>query len=727
MKFELITEAIDNDERGLIILDNEGTLVFKNKKTDNLFIDEGKNYITLFFEKYIEPKLSNVGFSEFVSFEIENKYIIKIKKILFQGKNYLLIFVEEKENISGEILKECSGFNFFSWKAEIKDLKFHYSVISDGFEKITGYKKEDLIKGKITFTEIVYEKDWPVYEEYLLNVLTGTSSMVEYRIKKKDETIVNLMEQAIPVFDKDGNISEINGFAIEKMIDDSKKSFSNAVFDALNYIEHSIIITDTEGTILYVNPAFTKITGFSYEEAIGENPRILKSGKHDTAFYENLWTTIKTGKIWDGEIINKTKKGDYITQELTITPIQNRFGEILYFLAIIKDITEKQKIERQLYNAQKLEAIGSLAGGIAHSFNNILAGILGYTDILKKRNKDDDEIFPILDKMTEAGEKASKLVSHLLGYARKGKMVNEIINLNSQIKDIVEIISDTAPDNIEIETIFESENSYTIGDPSQIKQVLMNITVNAIEAMPEGGRLTYHLYKRYIEKSNGKIRDLKKEGEYIVIAIEDTGIGIKEEDKNRVFVPFFTTKKQNKSVGLGLSTVYGIMKNHKGHVNFDSKKGLGTIFYLYFPITNKEYKKLEQTDKKNEKINTESRLNKILVVDDDDLIREMLYEVLSDEGYEVLKASDGEEGLEVFNNNMDEISLVILDMKMPKKNGRELFFDMKRIKKDLEVIIITGYTLDNQVQELLDNGASDYFKKPFDISLLLEKIKKYIN
>ncbi len=729
MVIDFYLNILDNDERGIIILDLEGTLVYKNNKTD-LLLRKKENFIEKLFENYIEPLISDLSFSDFKLVFSEDGIEFKAKKVLFQKKIFIFIIFEKRGNQSiaeNKKMETTADSIFFNWQADIKNSRFSYVFISKGFEKITGYKTEDIYKGETSLPELVFEEDWPIYEEYLLNILSHKPSIAEYRIKTRDGKIITLIEQTIPSINQKGDVIKINGFTMKKVAFDDGKIFLNTIFDALKYIRHSIVITDKEGDILYVNQAFTKITGFSYEEAIGENPRILKSGKHDKLFYEKLWATISAGKVWDGEIINKTKKGDFIIQELTITPIQNRFGEIYYYMAIEKDITEKIKLEEQIYQSQKLEAVGLLAGGIAHSFNNILAGILGFTNLLKKRNSEDKEIVKILDKMSLAGERAIKLVSQLLGYARKGKMLKVEIDLEEQIKEVFDLITSTKPENIEMEKIIEEEKAYTIGDPDQIKQVIMNVSINAIQAMPDGGRLTYHLYKRKLRDNNKETLSKLTKGEYFVVAVEDTGIGIKEENRYQVFLPFFTTAEKNNRQGLGLSTVYGIMKNHKGDVVFDSKEGKGSIFYLYFPAVKKSENKDKQgiIKRQNIKVDIKER-GEILIVDDEVLIREMLKEALTESGYSVIQAKDGEEGYNLYKEKKDNILLTIMDLNMPKKNGRELFYEMKKLDKNIKVLIITGYTLNEQVQELLDNGAIDCFKKPFKIPSLLEKVNEVV-
>ena len=289
----------------------------------------------------------------------------------------------------------------------------------------------------------------------------------------------------------------------------------------------------------------------------------------------------------------------------------------------------------------------------------------------------------------------------------------------------MELIASSTPESIRIEKIFETDNCYIKGDPNQIKQAITNVSINAVQSMKNGGILTFCLYEKELKKN--KNRAITNEGKYLVLAIEDTGVGIKEEIKNQIFLPFFSTKKREGQSGLGLSTAYGIMKNHGGFIEFNSKEDEGSIFYLHFP----SFESGEIPNQKKENISFKTEIQKenneaeeILIVEDEDLIREMLKETLIENGYKVIPARDGVEGFKLFNERKDRIFLTILDLNMPRKNGRELFFDMKKLKGDIKVIITTGYTMDGQVQELLDNGAIDYLKKPFEIPTLLKKIER---
>ncbi len=438
-------------------------------------------------------------------------------------------------------------------------------------------------------------------------------------------------------------------------------------------------------------------------------------------------------KFPDSQFLQKTKAESYIgfpimSRDGIVKGIINAFGkekrfddtDIKFFRTVgeiiasefeFQERIEAERVLREeLYQSQKMEAIGRLAGGVAHDFNNILQIILGYLSIIKEKIHDED-IIRQLNIIETSAERASRLTRQLLGFARKGKYVMEPVNLNHIVEDLYKIIRNSFDRIIEIKTILEPNLWITEADPSQIEHAILNLCLNARDAMPHGGVLT-------IETSNTELEVDPQSGKkrYVVVRVRDTGTGMDEETKKRIFEPFFTTKPDG--TGMGLSMVYGIIKNHNGIIDIDTEVGRGATFTIALPVVEREFR-VER------KIETESLRGEgtILVVDDEEFVRDLLTDILTTYGYSVIKASDGREAIDIYLKNRDKINLVILDMIMPKMNGRDAYIELRKINPKLKIVIATGYVEDYVINEMRSLGVNGFLEKPFTPSKIVEVLK----
>lgn len=383
---------------------------------------------------------------------------------------------------------------------------------------------------------------------------------------------------------------------------------------------------------------------------------------------------------------------------------------------------EKKKLEEQLFQAQKMESIGRLAGGIAHDFNNILTGIMGYAELLKiqfsEANSKEEHAAGVILKGIE---RAANLTKQLLGFARGGKYNPIPLKVNEVIEETVNVSEKIFEKKIALTYLFE-ENIDTIeADRHQLEQVLTNLIINARDAMPKGGVLAFKTENVFIDKFFIQRFSEFKPGNYVKISITDTGIGMTEEIQKHIFEPFFTTKAESKGTGLGLATVYGIVKSHNGHVSVYSEPGKGTTFSLYFPASDK---KIVEIKKEFNIIKGEAT---ILVVDDEESIRSMAAEMLDMLGYKVLTAADGREAVDIFKEQKNEIDLVLLDMIMPNMAGKETYRELKKITPDVKVLLASGYSQNDKTKEILDEGVLGFVQKPFGISVLSKMISETLN
>jgi PAS domain S-box-containing protein len=422
------------------------------------------------------------------------------------------------------------------------------------------------------------------------------------------------------------------------------------------------------------------------------------------------------------------KNGNKLTIMLSLYAERDSMNNISGYDGYIIDITERKRFQEQLIQSQKMETVGLLAGGIAHDFNNLLQGILGYASLLKMNLSEKDPNYKPINIIEESAIKASDLTKQLLGFARGGKYVTQTININRAVENVFNIINRTFDKKIKIDLELTDNLWYIIADQSQIEQVILNMCINAKDAMPEGGELTIKtLNYEYKKEELSPLSPFNaKEGKYVALAIKDTGIGIPKEFLNRIFEPFFTTKQIGKGTGMGLAMAYGIIKNHNGFITVDSEINKGSTFTIYLPATNYDVKITDIKDNKDDIPPLSSPLYRkgtVLLVDDEEIVRDVGSELLKNLGYEVLEACNGIEAIEIFKEKKGEISFVILDMVMPELSGKDTFYRLKELEPEVKVFISSGYSIDSIAQEIIHSGAKGFIQKPyslFELSKVLE-------
>ena len=482
-----------------------------------------------------------------------------------------------------------------------------------------------------------------------------------------------------------------------------------------------IVLVHKEGKILFANQATTSILGYTPEEMLNTSVFDYAKEEYKSLIWENIQKRMNGEELGDYEIKMRTKKGE-------VLDVIVRAHKIIYMgapahLVVLFDITERKKTEEKLRQSQKMEAIGMLAGGIAHDFNNILMAIMGFGKILSDKLSFDDPLKVYVGHILSASEKAAQLTQSLLAFSRKQPINLKPINLNKIIKDIEKLLLRLLPEDIELKIELDENEMILMADTVQIEQVLINMAANAKDAMPNGGTLTIKTEIIIIDSEFYKRHGFGNEGEYAMMLISDTGIGMDEKTKDRVFEPFFTTKDVGQGTGLGLSTAYGIIKQHNGYITVNSVQGSGTTFKIYLPLTKSksvEYKKLKTmlSLKGNETI---------LVAEDDPAVRLLMKTILEEEGYKVIEARDGKEAVEVFEKYMGSIDMVVIDVVMPKKNGKEVCQEIRAIKKDIKFLFISGYATDVLMKKGVNDKNCSLITKPISNELLLQKIREMLD
>ncbi len=484
-----------------------------------------------------------------------------------------------------------------------------------------------------------------------------------------------------------------------------------------------IVITDTEGIIRYVNPKFEELTGYTKEEAIGQTPKILYSGKHDRLFYADMWKTIRGGKTWNGHIWNKIKNGSFILQDVTITPIFDESRNLTGYTSVRRDITKQTLVEERLRQSQKMEAIGQLSGGIAHDFNNILSGILGYAELALEDVKDNPAIKRKLDRVIEAGYRAIELVKQILSFSRSQKKELRPTDPQAIAKEVLKLIRASLPSTIEIKKSLLAKN-LIMADATNFHQILMNLCTNAGHALRDsGGVLSVILEDIELTQKDVIHYVGLNPGKYLKITVEDTGHGIPAEIQKKVFDPFFTTKKMDEGTGLGLSAVHGMVKDMDGVINLCSEVGKGTAFYILIPAI----EDLSTAISEVSRVPLVGGTERILIVDDEEIQVEMMQESLQRMGYRINMFSNSISALEQFQQNPEDYDLVITDMTMPQMTGDVLADKIKTIRPDIPVMMCTGFSEKIDEKKAKAIGIAALLHKPVVKKELLQTIRKILD
>jgi PAS domain S-box-containing protein len=482
----------------------------------------------------------------------------------------------------------------------------------------------------------------------------------------------------------------------------------------------SIVITDLDGSIEYVNPKFTEVTGYTMDEVLGKNPRVLKSEETAPEIYRTLWQTITQGCEWHGELHNKKKNGELFWEFASISPITGEAGRVTHFVAVKEDITGRKNMEAQLLQMQKMEGIGQLAGGVAHDFNNILAVIQMQADLLKMEDDLKPDQMACADEIVKASERAASLTRQLLLFSRRQVMQARDLDLNEAVAGITNMLRRILGEDIRIQITREPEALFIHADPGMMDQVLMNLAVNSRDAMPNGGRLTIETSRVEIDADAASRIPDAQPGAYACLTVMDNGTGINPEDLPRIFEPFFTTKDVGKGTGLGLATVFGIVRQHQGWIDVLSTPGVGTTFHIHLPLLSRK----EDVEAPHSITAMRGGTETVLVAEDDSDLRFLIRSVLTQLGYRMIEASTGVEALRVWEENRDAIHLLLTDLVMPDgMSGIELAQRIKEDAPQLKVIYMSGYSPEIAAKNVSLQVGVDFLQKPFNAHSLATALR----
>lgn len=496
------------------------------------------------------------------------------------------------------------------------------------------------------------------------------------------------------------------------------------LLSAIQQTSEAIIITDTGGTIQYVNPAFEKTSGYSHDEVIGKNPRILKSGEHDKRFYRNLWRTISKGKTWEGRIVNKRKDGRLYSEMVTISPILDHSGRIVNYVGVKRDITEEIRLEAQLQQAQKMESIGRLAGGVAHDFNNMLSVIFGYSEMALRKLTSGDPLYSDLNEILKAADRAREITRQLLAFARKQTISPKVLDLNQTVENILKMLRRLIGEDIDLTWIPGWDLGAVKIDPTQVDQILANLCVNARDAITGIGKITIETQNVSFDKEYCASHPGFKPGDFVLLAVSDNGCGMDKQTLSKVFEPFFTTKVMGKGTGLGMATVYGIVKQNNGFINVYSEPDKGTQVKVYLP---RHKGKLAEEVRKERVEIPQGRGETILLVEDDLSILQLGKTMLESLDYKVLDAPTPNQALNLAAKYEGKIHLLLTDVTMPEMNGQELAGKVKSANPEVKVIYISGYTANVIAHHGILGEGVNFLAKPFSIRDMATKVREVLD
>ena len=481
-------------------------------------------------------------------------------------------------------------------------------------------------------------------------------------------------------------------------------------------------IIDKEFNMIRINETFAKLADISKNDAIGKKCYKIFQSSHCHTPRCSMRRILSGEERIETESIRVRRDGVVVPCIVTASSFRDPNNNIIGIVEDFKDMTEYKKLEKQLIQAQKMEAIGQLAGGIAHDFNNILTAIIGYGNLLHMEIAQDN-LKTYVVQMLKSAQRAANLTKSLLAFSKGQLISTRPVNLNEIVKRVDNLLSSLIGEDIELLMILSDEHLTVMADSGQIEQVLMNFAANARDAMPDGGKFIIRTDNEELNNEFIKKYGSVKTGMYATITVEDTGHGIDEETKEKIFEPFFTTKETGKGTGLGLSMVYGIIQQHEGYIDVQSEFGKGTIFKIYLPLIKTTVEEVMQVTPHIIKGGTET----ILVAEDDVHVRELTKEVLEGYGYNVLEAIDGDNALHVFNDSQENIGLLLLDVIMPKKNGKDVYNLIRKVKPYIKVLFMSGYDADIILKKGIVEQGLHFISKPVSPDELLLKVREILD
>ncbi|MFI5251277.1 MAG: PAS domain S-box protein [Bacteroidota bacterium] len=702
----------------MLAIDIKKDCYFAEEDRESLFLDTGQEKIEIFRMKrkdgaeiwvedhgqYVHDEHGNVIFHEGILRDVTER--MRIEKALRESEErYRSLF---DRMMDGIYRSTHEG---------------HFVDINPAMVKMFGYaSKEEMLTIDIKNDLYFAEED---RESLFLD--TGLEKIEVFRMRKKDGSEIWVEDHGQYVHDEDGNVLYHEGILrdvterkrIEGELRKSEERYRRFFEEDLT----GDYIATTEGRLLDCNPAFARIFGYaSVEEALNADIRSLYTNPQKRGDFMRLLQQKKKLEYYEGTM--RRRDGTLINIIENAIGVFNDKGELIQFKGYIFDDTPRKRLEQELIRAQKLESIGTLASGIAHDFNNILGIIMGYNRLLQGGEKSPEVINKAAAVIDSTVQRGASLVKQILTFARQTEVVQTPLDVNTIVRDIAKMLGETFPRFITIELELTENLPLIIADQTQFHQVLLNLCVNARDAMQGGGKMKFKTQMADGSKLRMRFHDASVD-RYVEVSLSDTGMGMSEEMKNRIFEPFFTTKDKGKGTGLGLAVVYGVVMSHKGFISVDSEYGKGSMFHLYFPVPPASEIANQPEDKIQEEISGGAET--ILIVEDEEFLVEFMQSVLEGSGYHILVARDGESAVGLYREQRKTIDLVISDLGLPRLSGRDVFLRLKEINPAIRLIVASGYIEPEVRLEMSRAGAKDFLQKPYQVASILRSVRKALD
>ena len=608
----------------------------------------------------------------------------------------------------------CFAYCRMLYDDERRPVDFVYLEVNDAFAKQTGLTN---VTGRRVSEVIpnIWEKDAALLEVYGRVADSGVPERFEWFVQSMG------MWYDVSVYSpgKGHFVAIFDVITHRKEAEAELRKLSVAVSQS----PASVVITDLEGRVDYVNPRFSETTGYTLDEVRGQTPRLLKSGETPAEEYAALWRTISNGGEWRGVFRNRKKDGTLYWDRAFIAPVRDGSGAITHYLGIGEDITQQKNLEDQYRQAQKMEAIGQLAGGVAHDFNNILQAVIGYGQLLLDVHPEMDAGREYAKEIVQAAERASGLTRQLLAFSRRQVLEMADLDLNLVVDDVLKMVRRVIGEDIRLNVVPCWHTDTVHADRGQMEQVILNLCVNARDAMPQGGVLTIETENIVMDDVYCQLNSWAQPGKYVLLSVTDTGCGMDAETQTHLFEPFFTTKELGKGTGLGLATVYGIVRQHQGMITVYSEIDRGTVFKVYLPSVERPAAVVGGQVAGRPRGGNET----ILVAEDDESLRELVSRILRDAGYSVLLAENGEEALALFEEHAAGIHLLLLDVVMPRMGGKAVYDALRQKHPALRFLFSSGYSTNAVHTGFVLRDGIALIQKPYAPEALLHRIREILD
>ncbi len=656
----------------------------------------------------------------------------------------------ELQESEGRFIQLAEQSRTIVWEV---DSTGRYTHVSPAVRPILGYTPEELV-GHMHFYDLHPEEGREAFKLSALQLIQKKENIVHFEnhAQTKEGNQLCLLTNGFPLLNDDGTLRGYRGSDIditerkhaEEQVKQLLKESNQARQALLSILEdqvradadrkrlsaaieqsaESIMVTDANAHIQYVNPAFEKISGYTREEAIGQNPSMLGSGQQDVEFYRELWATLSSGKTWNGRFINRRKDGSLYTEDALISPVCDTTGTVINYVAVKRDITEQLRVTEQLQQSQKMDSIGRLAGGVAHDFNNMLGVILGHAEMAIELIQPEHPIHEDLLEIQKAAERSAALTRQLLAFARKQAATPKVLNLNDTIEGMLKMLRRLIGEDIELRWNPQADLWPIQIDPSQIDQILANLCINARDAIAGVGKITIETHNVVFRPAEAEKQTGATPGDFVRIDFRDTGCGMTPETLGHIFEPFFSTKKKGLGSGLGLATVYGVIKQNNGFIQVHSRLSQGTLFHIFLP---RYQGSLEPKPPPTASAPPTGGHESILLVEDEPAILKITGQLIEGLGYSVQKACSPAEAIQWATQQTHEIDLLLTDVVMPEMNGRDLAQKIRKLQPKIKCLFMSGYTADVIARNgVLDKGVH-FIEKPFTKQTLAIQIRQALD